>query len=71
MEKKLLTSVHDFDDLLSEHYEMNRGEYGDYCVRNNPPTSYPCVIIFEFYSNSDGADEYTWEYVYSSDFELI
>lgn len=71
MEKKLLTSIHDFDDLLAEHHEMNCGEYGDFCVRTCPPDSYPCVIVFEFESNSEGADTYSFEYVYPSDFEVI
>lgn len=71
MEKKLLSSVHDFDDMLHEHHEMNYANYSsDYCVKNNPPTSYPCVICFEFQPNNDSADEYSWEYVYPSDFEL-
>lgn len=67
MEKKLLSSVHDFDDLLYAHSGMR---YGDYCAGNNPPTSYPAVIIFEFHDGGDSDDYCSWEYVYPSDFEL-
>lgn len=69
MEKKLLMSVHDFDDLLSEHIEM-RYDPSEYCVKRNPPDSYPCVILFKFHDGGDHADYYDWEYVYPSDFEL-
>lgn len=68
MEKKLLLSIHDFDDLLSEHIEMRNPS--DYSVKRNPPTSYPAVILFELYDGGDHADYYDWEYIYPSDFEL-